>query len=240
MTKNVRRLAPIAILACLLIGYLAFDLQRYLSFEALREHQIQLQQFVEQRPILSAAAFIVIYAVVVAASIPGAAVLSVLGGFLFGFVFGAFNNVAGATLGACLLFLVARTALGDSLHDRAGPWLGRMERGFRKNGVFYLLFLRLVPVFPFWLVNLVPAFLGMRLLPFALATFVGIIPGALVYTGAGVGLGSVIEEGQDPDLSIVLKPEIFLPMLGLGLLALVPAIYRQIRSTSREPTEAAD
>jgi uncharacterized membrane protein YdjX (TVP38/TMEM64 family) len=138
--------------------------------------------------------------------------------------------VIAATCGATVVFLIARTALGDSLRQKAGPAMRRMEAGFRENALNYLLFLRLIPVFPFWLVNLVPAFLGVPLATYVLATLVGIIPGSLVYASVGNGLGTVFEAGGRPDLGIIFEPEIILPILGLAVLAILPVAYKKIRA----------
>ncbi len=231
-SKILYRMAPVAFLVLAMALFFIFGLDRFFSFETLDRHQQQLVSFVAEYPLAAPIIFIVIYATIVAASLPGAAVLSVGGGFLFGLLAGAAYIVIGATIGACIVFLIARTALGDSLHDRAGPWLDRMERGFKENGVSYLLFLRLVPVFPFWLVNLVPAFLGMSFVSFAAATFFGIIPGAVVYASFGNGLGAILDRGQEPDLSIIFEPQIILPLLALAVLALIPTVYRHFRAAS--------
>ena len=140
--------------------------------------------------------------------------------------------VVGATIGATLLFLAAKTALGDALRARAGGFVKKMEDGFRKNAFNYLLFLRLVPAFPFWLVNLVPAFLGVTLRTYVVATFIGIIPGAIVYTSVGNGLGAVFDAGESPDFGIIFRPEILLPIVGLAVLALVPVLYQKLTSKS--------
>ena len=141
-------------------------------------------------------AYIGLYIVAVALSLPGAAFLTVAGGFLFGLAVGASAAVVGATVGATIIFLVARTALGEPLLRRAGPRAEQLAKGFREDAFSYLLFLRLVPAFPFFLVNLVPAFAGVRLRPFLAATALGIIPAALVYAFAGTGLDSVITAQQ--------------------------------------------
>ena len=127
------------------------------------------------------------------------------------------------------VFLAARTAFHDLFHARAGASLVRLEEGFRRDSFSYLLFLRLVPVFPFWLVNIVPALLGMRLGPYVLATVIGIIPGAIVYSSLGAGLGMVIERGEMPDLGIIFEWRFLLPLLGLAALALVPVLYTHLR-----------
>jgi uncharacterized membrane protein YdjX (TVP38/TMEM64 family) len=207
----------------------ALDLDERLSFEALRANRAALLALVAERPALTALGFVAIYATAVALSLPGALILTLAGGFLFGTALATVLVVIGATLGACVIFLIARGALGEPLRARAGPWLGRMEAGFRRDALSYLLVLRLIPLFPFWLVNLVPAFLGVPLPTFALATLVGIIPGSLVYASVGAGLGAVFEHGGTPDLGIILEPQILLPLLGLALLALLPVAYRRWR-----------
>jgi uncharacterized membrane protein YdjX (TVP38/TMEM64 family) len=169
--------------------------------------------------------YVALYAVLVALSVPGGAMLTIAGGFLFGTWLGAACAVIGATAGAIGVFLAARTGFGG-LAQRAGPAVGKLEAGFRADGFNYLLVLRLMPIFPFWLVNLVPALVGVKLPTFALATFLGIIPGSFVYASIGNGLGSVVEE---PDTGILLRPSILLPAAGLAVLALVPVIYKHWR-----------
>jgi uncharacterized membrane protein YdjX (TVP38/TMEM64 family) len=224
-----RRLLPLLIVVGLIALAFALDLDERLSFEALRANRAALLALVAERPALTALGFVAIYATAVALSLPGALILTLAGGFLFGTALATVLVVIGATLGACVIFLIARGALGEPLRARAGPWLGRMEAGFRRDALSYLLVLRLIPLFPFWLVNLVPAFLGVPLPTFALATLVGIIPGSLVYASVGAGLGAVFEHGGTPDLEIILEPQILLPLLGLALLALLPVAYRRWR-----------
>ena len=175
-----------------------------------------------------------LYAAVIALSVPGGAILTIAGGFLFGIAPATLYVVVGATIGATIIFLIARTALGDSLRARAGPRIRRMEEGFRADALSYLLVLRLIPIFPFWLVNIVPAFLGVPLRTYVLGTFVGIIPGSFVYASVGNGLGAVFEAGQTPDLGIIFKPEILLPIVGLAALALLPVAYRRYRAPRKE------
>jgi uncharacterized membrane protein YdjX (TVP38/TMEM64 family) len=139
-------------------------------------------------------------------------------------------TVIGATVGATALFLIARSAIGDVLRQRAGPFVARMADGFSKNAFNYLLFLRLVPVFPFWAVNLAPALLGMRLVPFVLATAIGIVPGTVVFSAFGASLGTVFDAGGDIRLKDVLSPTLIAALVGLGLLALLPVILRARRS----------
>lgn len=229
----IRRLAPLAVLLAAIGAFFALGLHHWLSFETLHEHRDQLLALVGQRPILAPLAFIAAYAVVIALSVPGGAILTIAAGFLFGIVAGPIYAVVGATLGATVVFLVARTALGDALRAKAGPRIRRMEEGFREDAFSYLLVLRLIPIFPFWLVNIVPAFLGVPLRTYVLGTFIGIIPGSLVYAGVGSGLGTVFEAGGTPDLGIIFRPEIILPIIGLAVLALLPVAYRRFKGRSR-------
>jgi len=227
--RGLRRFLPLALLAAGFAAFFALGLHRYISFSTLSEHRGTLLALVERHAVLAPLAFMAGYALAVAFSIPGAAVLTIAGGFMFGTWAGTVYVVVGATLGAVGVFLAARTALGQGLRRRAGPWMKRLETGFRENALSYLLVLRLVPLFPFWLVNLVPAFLGVPLGTYALGTFVGIIPGSFVYTSVGNGLGAVFETGGTPDLRIIFEPEILLPIVGLSLLALIPVIYKRIK-----------
>ncbi|MCB2054833.1 MAG: TVP38/TMEM64 family protein [Geminicoccaceae bacterium] len=223
-----KRWWPLVAILALGVLVLAFDLHQYLSFATLEKHREALLAWVTGRPIVSALVFVLIYAVATALSLPGGAILTVTAGFLFGVWVGAGLSVVGATIGAVAVFLIARTSLGRVLKDKAGPRLARMERGFAENGLSYLLVLRLVPIFPFWLVNIVPALLGVGLATFTLATFVGIIPGSLVFASVGNGLGAVLDAGEKPDLGIIFRPAVLLPMLGLAALAMVPVLYRAI------------
>ena len=162
-----------------------------------------------------------------ALSLPGGAVLTIAGGFLFGKWIGTVLVLGAATLGAALLFVAARTALAGLLRARAAPWLIRLEAGFRADAFSYLLVLRLVPLFPFFVVNLVPAFLGVSLRVFVLATLIGIVPGTFVYATVGSGLGSIFDSGRPFTPAGILTREIVLALLGLALLALMPVIYRK-------------
>jgi uncharacterized membrane protein YdjX (TVP38/TMEM64 family) len=166
---------------------------------------------------------------VIALSVPGGAVLTIAGGFLFGSILGTVLVVIAATLGATLVFLIARSALGDPLRARAGPFLQRMEAGFQENAFNYLLVLRLIPLFPFWIVNLVPAFLGVPLRTYVLGTLIGIVPGSFVFASVGAGLGSVLDSGQEFSPSSVLTPQIVIALVGLAVLALLPVAYRKWR-----------
>jgi len=226
-----KRFVPILAIGAGIGLFFALGLQRYVSFETLQRHHAALSAFVASHALAASIAFLAVYAAATALSLPGGAVLTIAGGFLFGIVWASLLVVAGATLGAVGVFLAARTALGDSLKRRAGPWMARMEDGFRRDAASYLLVLRLVPVAPFWLVNLVPAFFGVPLRTFVWTTVVGIVPGTVVYTAVGNGLGETLALGETPDLGIIFDPAILLPLIGLAVLALIPVIYRRLRGT---------
>jgi uncharacterized membrane protein YdjX (TVP38/TMEM64 family) len=224
---GLKRWLPLGLLvAAGLAAYLS-GAHRYVSIHALAAHREWLLSQVALLGLWAPIAFIALYAAVAALSIPGATAMTLAGGFLFGTVLGTLCNVLGATVGATLVFLVARSAFGEVLQRRAGPFLKKIEAGFRQDAVSYLLVLRLVPLFPFWLVNLVPALFGMSLGAYVICTFVGILPGAVVYTSVGAGLGEFLDRGEKPDLQLVFQPHVLLPLIGLGLLALVPVAYKR-------------
>ncbi|SOD92646.1 TVP38/TMEM64 family protein [Caenispirillum bisanense] len=224
------RLALLAAVVAVGVGVWLSGAADVLSFETLSTHRAALQDWVAAHGVLAAAAFVAAYGLVVGVSLPGAVWMTIAGGFLFGTAAGAAYAVVGATAGAVVVFLLARTVFREAWAARAGGALARMEDGFRRDAFSYLLVLRLVPLFPFWLVNLVPALLGVRLSTYTMATAIGIVPGAVVYAGVGNGLDAVFAAGGRPDLSIVWSPEILLPLLGLSLLALVPVAYRRWRA----------
>lgn len=226
----VKRFLPIGILVLGLIAFFVFDLDEYVSLEVLRENRQALLAYVAQNAFLASIVFLLVYAIVAAFSIPGGALLTIVGGFMFGIVWGASLVVVGATIGATCLFLAAKTALGDTLRQKAGPWMAKLEAGFQENATSYLITLRLVPLAPFWLVNLAPAFFGVGLGTFVITTFFGIIPGTVVYASVGNGLGATFDAGGEPDLGIIFKPEILLPLIGIALLSMVPVVYKKMKA----------
>jgi uncharacterized membrane protein YdjX (TVP38/TMEM64 family) len=225
----IARWLPVIALAAGLGLFLAFGLHEHVGFHALARHRHALNAWVASHPWLAPVVYVGVYVAAVAFSVPGGVWFTIAGGFLFGLFPGVLYAVIGATLGAIGLFIAARTAFGDVLRAKAGPAIQRMEAGFRENALSYLLFLRLVPIFPFFLVNLVPAFLGVSLRSYAVATFLGVIPGTTVFASVGNGLGAVLDAGGTPDLGIILKPSILFPILGLALLALIPVVYKRLR-----------
>lgn len=227
--RNWHRFIPLGLLVAALVAFFAFDLDDFISFETLRDHRQMLATFVAENALLASVIFFLVYAVAIAVSIPVGLVLSLAAGFLFGVVWAGLLVILAATVGATAAFLAARTALRDFVERRAGGWIKRLEGGFRDDAFSYLLTLRLIPVVPFWLVNLVPALLGVSLATFASATLIGIIPGTLVFVSVGNGLGATLDRGETPDLSIVFDPPILLPLIGLAVLSLLPAIYKRMR-----------
>src|ERR1051325_11622793 len=206
-----RRRLPAAILLLGRALFLLFGLERYFSFEMLSRNHAALSAWVAANSVLAVVLFVMAYALVVAFSLPIAIIITPLGGFLFGVWLGALLSVIGATVGSVAVFLAARTAFYNLFHARAGAALARFEEGFRRDGFNYLLFLRLVPVFPFWLVNILPALVGMRLGPYTVATLIGIIPAAFVYAGVGASFGVLFDRGEPPNLGIIFEWRFLLP-----------------------------
>lgn len=228
-SPTLRRLWPLIVVVAAMAAIFIFDLDRFLSFQALKENREFLVQWTNENRVLAALIFVSGYCVMVALSVPGAVWATLAGGFVFGTVVGGIYVVVGATLGATAIFLIARYALADMLRAKAGNAVRKMEAGFNENALSYMFVLRLVPLFPFWLVNLVPAFLGVPLSTYVIGTFFGIIPGSIVYVSVGNGLGAVFEQGGVPDLGIVFTPEVMLPILGLAALSLIPVFYKRFK-----------
>lgn len=227
---NVKKYLPITLLVSGLLLAIYFDVHKLLSFEVIGENYSLIKNYIDEQFLLSIIIFAAGYALIVAFSIPGASVLSLMYGALLGTIVSGFLVVISATIGASMIFLAARYAFADTLKERAGPWLSKMQDGFNKNAVSYLLFLRLVPAFPFFVVNIVPAFMGVTLRTYIITTFFGIMPGTFVFASIGNGIGYVLEQGKSPDLSVLSSPEILLPLAALGLLSLIPIAYKKIKA----------
>ena len=226
----LRRLPILVILGAALIG--AFVLRDALSFEALARHREDLLAFRDAHYLWAVLAFLAAYIGIVALSLPGGTVATLTGGFLFGLFPGALYNVLGAGTGAVLVFLAARSGFGEGLARKmegAGGKAARLQAALRENEWSVLFLMRLVPLVPFFIANLVPAFVGTSLTRFAVSTFLGIIPGALVFTSVGAGLGEVFARGEAPDLGIIFTPPVLLPLLGLAALAALPMVLRAIK-----------
>jgi len=231
-TKSpLKRFAPLAIIAMGLITFFALGGPDYVNMDSLRENREVLAGFVQDNFVIAFIGFIAAYAVLTAISFPGAWVLSLVGGFLFGTLTGTISIVIGATLGATALFLAARYAFGDLLRSKAdGGMIKKFEKGLKEDELSYLFILRLVPLFPFFVVNIAPAFFDVKLRNYLLATFFGIIPGSLVYASVGNGIGAVFDKGEEANLSgLMFQPAVIGPIIGLIILALIPVIYKRVK-----------
>lgn len=222
-----RRLPILLILGAAVLG--AVTLRDHLTFEALARHREALLAYRDAHYATAAVVFVLAYAGLVALSLPGSLIATLTGGFLFGVFPGVLFNVVGATIGAVAIFLAARAGFGAELNARiaaGGGAAARLMSGLRENELSVLFLMRLVPAVPFFLANLIPAALGVSLGRFVFTTFFGIMPGGLVYTWVGAGLGEVFETGGTPDLGLVFEPQILGPLLGLCALAALPIVLR--------------
>ncbi len=233
---SARRLLPLLLLAAAGALFMLLGGRHYLTFAALAENNEWLRGLVARSSVVAALCFIAVYAGQTAVSVPGGAILTIAGGYLFGLWPGLLYVLMGATIGATAIFLAARAGLGG-LARLAGPRADRLKAGFRADAFNYLLVLRLIPIFPFWLVNLVAALAGMRLTTYVLGTFLGIIPGSFVFVSLGTGLGEIVAAGRAPDLAIVFRPGVMLPIVGLAVLALLPVLYRRWQAGRDRPAE---
>ncbi|WP_136439786.1 TVP38/TMEM64 family protein [Pacificoceanicola onchidii] len=225
-----RHLPLLTILSVAVIGF--FTLGDYLTFDTLRDNREALLNLRDSHFALMALGFVAVYIVIVAFSLPGAAVASVTGGFLFGLWAGTLFNVVAATIGAVAIFLAARAGLGQALSAKLETSEGtvkKLKNGLQENEVSVLFLLRLVPVVPFFVANLLPALVGVKFRNFLMTTALGIIPGAFVFTSIGVGLGEVFDRGETPDLSLLWAPHVIGPILGLAALAALPIVIKAIR-----------
>jgi uncharacterized membrane protein YdjX (TVP38/TMEM64 family) len=243
--RPIRRFLPVIAIVLLSVIVYAMGWHRELSLETLMRHRALIDQFVADHRLAALAAFIGIYVAVVALSVPGAVLLTISSGFLFGGIVGALATIVGATIGAVCIFLIAKSAFGEFLVRRAGPLAAKLAAGFRADAFSYLLFLRLVPVFPFFVVNLVPALAGVRLRTFVAATALGILPATFAFAFFGAGLDSVIAAQEsayraclaaarqdcrvDFELQRAITPELLVAFVALGIAALVPVVVKRWR-----------
>lgn len=226
----LRRLPIIVILIVAIVG--AFTLRDYLSFETLAQNREALLAFRDANYLITVLVFILAYVLIVGFSLPGATIATLTGGFLFSTFPGVLFNVTGATIGAVIIFLAARWGLGEKLAARMEASEGKVKAikdGIDENQWSVLFLIRLVPAVPFFVANLIPALVGVPLYRFVFSTFLGIMPGALVYTSVGAGLGEVFARGETPDLGIIFEPHILLPILGLAALAALPMVLKRFK-----------
>lgn len=231
------KLWPVYLIAAVMVGAWQLGLFQYLSLDTLREQQEVLQGFVANNLVLALAIFIAVYAAATLFMIPGALWITIAGGFLFGLVGGSLATIAGATLGASLLFFAAKTSIGSALRDRAGPFMTKMEAGFNESPFSYMFALRLIPVVPFPVANIAPALLGAKYREYVITTALGIVPGVVAYTWIGHSVGSSLDPEATQDLFGVVAN--FIPAFAaLGIVALIPVAYKKITGRKADPAEA--
>ncbi len=231
LTFWLRRMPLVAIAIAAVVGLVYF--RHYLSFEVLGQNRDRLIGLRDSHYLLTSLAFMAIYTLVVVTSLPGALIMTLTGGFLFGLFPGVIYNVAAATLGATLLFIAVRAGLGRDVAAQIaaqGGAVTRLQSSLKQNEVWVLLTMRLTPVLPFFISNIVPALVGVGFWAFVITTFVGIIPAGLIYAAVGAGLGEIFARGEVPDLNVLLRPEFSLPLIGLAVLSALPLVVKFIQS----------
>ncbi len=233
-SASLRRFGPLVLLFVVLVAVWRSGLLHDLSLHALRERREALEAAVRAHPVLALGAYVGVYVLVVALSLPAALVMTLTGGLLFGAWIGGLAAAISCATGSVVIFLICRTAIGDALKGRAGSTIARIEAGVRRDAFSYVVTLRLIPVMPFWLANLALGFIDIPLVTFASATFLGILPVSLVYAGLGANLNLLFARHERPDLHLVMRPAVLLPLIGLALLALAPIVARRFRG-SKEP-----
>jgi uncharacterized membrane protein YdjX (TVP38/TMEM64 family) len=233
----VLRFTPVAIVVVIVALLIHSGVLHHLSLRELRASRGMLEGYVHAHPVLSLLAYAGIYIAGVTLSLPVPLMFTLTGGFLFGpWVGGAIAALSCSTGGAAA-FLISRLTVGDALERGAGPHMRAIEEGIKQDAFFYLLTLRLIPVTPFWLVNVAAGLLSIRLSTFFIATVLGIFPASMIYAGIGSGLGRLFDSGVQPHLSALITPQIALPLVGLALLSVLPILYHQFRA--RRAAEAA-
>ena len=224
----LKQFGPLLLLiAGALIG--AILLEDYITFETVQRNRQNLITFRDENFGWTVVGFLSIYILIVSFSLPGASVTSITGGFLFGLVLGTVLNVLAASIGAIAIFLAVKIGLGKFVTQKIDQFGGRMtvlRERLLENEISVLLMLRLLPIVPFFAVNIIAALVGVRLKNFAFTTILGIIPGALVFTWIGVGIGDVFDQSATPDISLIWSPQVLGPLVGLALLFGVPALIR--------------
>lgn len=218
---NTKKLILLAVAALAILLFFLLDLDRFLTLESLKEHRQVLQQQAHEAPLAAALLFMAVYILQTALSLPGAAILSLGAGVLFGSILGTAYAVVAATIGATLAFIVTRYLLYETIQRRFGQRLEGLNRELDQRGFNYLLFLRLVPLFPFFLINLAGGLTRLPLRTFVLATMLGIVPGGFVYVNAGAGLGTINSLGD------IASPRVLGSFVLLGLFALVPVAWQK-------------
>lgn len=220
------RWLALIILVIGLILFFSFNLDEYFSFTVLKQHREALLIWVNTHYSLAVISFMLIYMLAVAFSIPVATFLTIVSGFLFGIWWGTLYVVISATIGSLIIFLAVRLAFEPWLRKKTYKWIDKMRKGFQKGAFHYLLILRLIPLFPFWVVNIVSALLGVRTSIFVLATAIGILPAAFIYVLLGSGLGKILDANQTPNIFIIFEPAFLIPLILLAILSFLPFLYK--------------
>ncbi len=246
MQQKFKTFMPLGIFIGILAMVWITGLHQYISFQTIAEHQMTLENYVTDNIVIAILTFMLVYIAAVALSLPGGTILSLLGGLLFGGLFGGIINVVAATIGAVILFLIAKTSIGDTLRKKTGKWMEKIAAEFNDGAASYLLFLRLVPIFPFLVVNLAPALLGARFWTFCWTTFIGIIPGTLAFSFVGAGIGSVLSNEQirfqqcigkngvdacefSINIGSIFSQELLIGLSVMGIVALIPIIIKKFK-----------
>ncbi len=230
----VRRFGPAVLILAAVIAAFASGLTKHLTLHELAHRREAVEAAVHAHPWLGLAAYIAAYAAVVALSLPAALVMTLTGGLLFGSWIGGLAAAVSCTVGATIIFLVCRVAAGDVIRQRAGPTAARIEAGVRENAFSYIVILRLLPVAPFWLINLALGLIDIPLLTFVAASFLGILPVSLIFASIGSGLNETFAHHRHIGPGIILQPKFLLPLVGLAILSLGPVVYRRVRR-ARQP-----
>lgn len=232
------RLWPIYLIIGAISVMLANGWHKFLSLETLQTQRELLTSFVSENFVIAVIAYLVVYACATLFMIPGALWITISGGFLFGLVGGSMMTVVGATVGASALFFAAKTSIGTTLQDKAGPFVKKMEAGFQEDAMAYMFALRFLPIVPFPVANIAPAILGAKYSQYALTTALGIIPAVIAYTWIGAGLGATFDAGETPDLAGLAK-NLVPALAALGVVSLIPVAWKKFgpKSTRENETE---
>lgn len=224
-----KALVLLCVLVLLSLCAYFFNVGHYFTFDELKKNRSFLVEFVGEHSSASPLIYIGIYAAAVSLSLPVGAFMTILGGFLFLQPWGTLYAVIGALIGATIIFLIAKTALGNVLKEKAGPFLQQLTKGFQENAANYMLFLRFVPLFPFWVVNLAPAFLGVTFKTYVWTTAVGILPAAFAFAQTGVALGAILDSSEPFSIEGIFNTQMKIALIALGIVSLLPVLIKKIK-----------
>ena len=224
--KELKNFFPLFVIVLLMLVVWSLGLHEQVNLARFHAHKTELIQHVAEKKEIAALTFIAVYIAAVALSLPIATLLTLASGFFFGKWWGTVYVVMAATIGASIIFLVTKTSLGETMRNKAGPFYKKIEKNMKENAISYLLFLRLVPIFPFFLVNIAPALFNVRLRVFVFTTLFGIIPGSFVYVNLGQTLGEI------QNLNDLVSGKTLMAFALLGFFALIPTLYKQFKKGS--------